>query len=473
MNPRASTMLIPLPRPQYVPVPEALISALAWRLFEVPLDPDPSGRPIGLMFRASSRAGRGRTLDLRATAPEGDRLVRFAESLRRHHLRSEGDPLIVAEAVLNSVAGVRVQKSGSQPASPITPAFALLQNMRGLQGTRNPPDLAEILETLFGLGLEQSADSDGVAATWLRATEHRMSIDELSRLLDVAVDESVLDGPRTRRPRSKADRFSAWQGNFEDTPFEWFAGAWQRLTEPRWVEALPARIWVDWATTVLRLAVGLGYLWESAWYEALARHVLSDSAPDWDAVRARMGNVVPWKSSRAGAVALDVAPQLSWRIFRGDQLRGSISSWLDEHEKHEVEFEAAVIAMREDTAFCDELVILVNSNSSTPSGKNLWEAVKYALKTRDASGAHADYYGLLRTSGRYLMVDPGTEWIAVVASLACDRPGGATDVGNVLQSLEQMGVRPELSDLILLLEKAGIARGSADADQGVIVQSAF
>lgn len=46
-------------------------------------------------------------------------------------------------------------------------------------------------------------------------------------------------------------------------------------------------------------------------------------------------------------------------------------------------------------------------------------------------------------------------------------------MGRVLLGLDELGIRPGLADLIRLLEKAGLARGSADADQGVIVQSAF
>ncbi|MHB1171112.1 MAG: hypothetical protein ACYCZY_01180 [Lacisediminihabitans sp.] len=473
MSERAFRMILPLPRPQYVPVPEAFITALAWRKFNVELKDEAAGRPVGLMFRPSARGSRTKVLDIQSTAPEGDRLVKFAEALNRRHLRTEGDPRILAEAVLNSVAGVRVEKSGSQPASPITPAFALLQNIRGLQGVRNPPDLAEILETLYELGSRPDGNSSGVADLWLTASQHRMAIDELSRLLDGAVDESILGNLRTPRHHVSSNRATPWRGELDGSPFEWFKEAWDTLTQDVWVEALPARVWVDWATTVLRLALGLGYLWESAWYDALARQIIGTDKIAWPDVRGRMGAIIPWKSSRAGKVALDVAPQLSWRVFRGDQIRGHLSNWVDSHEASQGDFESVGYAMRNDVAFSEKLVTTISSNSSTPAGKNLWEAVKYALKTRDASGAHADYYGLLRTNARYLTVDPGTEWIAVVASLSCGTPGGSADVGRVLLTLEKMGMRPELSDLIALLEKAGIARGSADADQGVIVQSAF
>jgi len=115
----------------------------------------------------------------------------------------------------------------------------------------------------------------------------------------------------------------------------------------------------------------------------------------------------------------------------------------------------------------------ISSSRRESSGNNLWEATKYALLARGTSDQNPDYYGVLHANGRYLTVDPGTEWVAVVASLACEVPGGATDVGTVLDSLEKLGMRPELSDLVALLERAGMARGSADADRGVMVESAF
>jgi hypothetical protein len=470
--PNEALIVLPLPRPQYVPVPEAFITSLAWRLFRVTLKDSASGLPVGLMFRPSSRASRSRTLDNRQTLPVGPLLQTFADALKANNLRIEGDPLELAQAVLNSIGGVRIEKSGSQPASPLTPGLALLQNVRGLQGTKNPPDLAEIVETLFSLGLASGAMSPGVAKTWLAAAEHRMSIDSLLKQIDVSVDGSLLGERRELREEPVSTRAAAWKGSLPESPFSWFVDAWLRLTSPEWVEALPARVWVDWASTVLRLALGLGYLWEAAWYESMARQIIGVGELSWESVRANMDAIVPWKSSRAGAVALDVASQLSWRVFRSDRLRALFARWGNDHLYSE-HFSTALGAMREDDDFCSQLVDALGSNTSTPAGKNLWEAVKYALKTRDSTGEFADYYGLLRSSGRFLTVDPGTEWIAVVASLACESPGSSTDVGTVLLSLQQMGIRPELRDLIDLLEKAGIARGSADADQGVIVQSAF
>jgi hypothetical protein len=471
MIPTADKLALPLPRPQYVSVPEALITALAWRVFDVELSEEENGKKIGMLFRADNRETK--TLSIRSSEPKGESLSRFAASLEAEGLTTTGDAALLAEATLNSVAGVRVEKSGSQPASPITPAFALLQNMRGLQATQNPPDLAEILEWLFHIGQAEAITSVGVANLWRDAAEERMRVDPLAAALDRAVDNGLLDSPRFPRDADTRVHSAEWQGLFPDTPYTWFTGAWKTLTTPEWVAALPARVWVDWATTVLRLGLGLGYLWEASWYEAIAREILRPTRRTWSELVADVPTTVPWKSSRAGAEALDVAPLLGWRVYRGDQIRVLIASWIKDNGKVREDFRSAIGRMNADTEFVDLLVEAVGSRRRTSGGSNLWEAVKYALKSRESSGSSADYYGLLQSNGRFLTVAPGTEWIAVVGSLACIEPGGHSDVSVVLDALAEMGVRPELSDLIALLERAGMARGSADADQGVVVQSAF
>ncbi|XAZ32259.1 hypothetical protein AAHB34_05300 [Paenarthrobacter ureafaciens] len=149
-----------------------------------------------------------------------------------------------------------------------------------------------------------------------------------------------------------------------------------------------------------------------------------------------------------------------------------IETWL-EQGRSELSADDALKVMRNDEGLRKSLVRALGSKRKISSGNNTWEAIKYALKVRESFGEFADHYGLLAQNHRYLTVEPRTEWVAVIASLSCPEPGGETDVGRVLLGLDELGIRPGLADLIRLLEKAGLARGSADADQGVIVQSAF
>lgn len=467
----AHNLILQVNRPQYVSVPEGFISALAWKVFESSdVEPKDGGKPIALMFKVKKATTK--TVDLRTTAPEGTELRGYGEHLVKSgiatNLKNYDD---LAAAVVNSVAGVQAEKSANQAASPITAGFALMQNMRGVQRTKNPPDLAEVLEALFNLGLAADESSSGVARLWLDAADHRRKIDDLLRIMDDATRQHLFaDAPRERLFDSDSGR-EPGLGLFAGTPFSWFAGAWKKLTSPEWVEALPSRVWVDWATTILRLALGQGFLWEAAWYETIARRVLASKPTTWLDLRGDIPEILPWKSSRSSVGVRDVAPLLLWRIHRGAAIRKILMDWFSSEGRSELQISDAFRDMCQDHNLTDDLTAALGSRQRT--AVNIWEAVRYALMTRDASGPFADYYGLLRSNGRYLTVEPGTEWMAVVASLACGTPGATSDVATLMLDLEELGLRPELGDLISLLEKAGLARGSADADQGVLIQSAF
>ncbi|MFJ6538841.1 hypothetical protein ACIQH5_21640 [Paenarthrobacter sp. NPDC091711] len=463
-------------RPQYVSVPEAFISSMAWTMYDhrsKKIAED--GVPVGYMFRSETTGTT--TLKIRSTAPEGENLLEYGHQLVVHGLatnaKNESD---LASAVLNSVAGVQAEKSKSQAASPVTPAFALLQDMRGFQRTKNPPDLAGILETLFRLGLTDDSISTTASRLWLNAAKKRCEIDPLLSAIDKATKTALLDLGYTEREEngsSERQLSSDWdrRGLLEGTPYSWFTRTWVKLTSDEWVKALPSRVWVDWATTVLRLALGQGFLWEAAWYETLGRRILSGTPASWHEVKEQVPEILPWKSSRSSIAVRDVAPLLSWRVHRGSKIRTLLEGWLAENQNGNQEFENAFNEMSGDA----QLVRSVTSalGSKERSSVNTWEAVRYALLTREASGPFADYYGLLRSNGRFLTVQPGTEWMAVVASLSCSGPGKTSDVATLMLNLQELGLRPEAGDLIQLLEKAGLARGSADADRGVIIESAF
>lgn len=472
----ATHILLPLNRPQYVSVPEAFISSLAWMVHDHrSKEISENGVPLGYMFR-SETSGTA-TLKIRATAPQAQKLADYGQQLAVQGLATNAKYEIdMAAAVLNSVAGVQAEKSKSQAASPITPAFALLQDMRGFQRTKNPPDLGGILEALFRLGLTADDERTSAARLWLNAANRRCEIDPLLSAINNATKVALLDaGYPERLEGDDGDRTNATEpdrtGLYEGTPFSWFARAWQKLTSDEWVNALPARVWVDWATTVLRLALGQGFLWEAAWYETLARRILSGKPGNWSEVREQVPEILPWKSSRSSVAVRDVAPLLSWRVHRGSRIRKILEEWLESHQAAQMDFVTALAQMSKDEDVKGSLTVALGSGER--SAANTWEAVKYALLTRDASGPFADYYGLLRSSGRFLTVQPGTEWMAVVASLSCDGPGKTSDVATLMLSLQELGLRPEAGDLIQLLEKAGLARGSADADRGVIIESAF
>lgn len=466
----ARHLLLPFNRPEYFSVPEALLSSLAWRAYEIASEAD-AFKPVGLMYKADAKETQ--YLSLRPTKPGGAAAESLGQELKRRALNTAASDSLLGEAVASSVMGIRIEKTGNQPASPMTPALALMQDPRGVLVKKGPPDFAAIIESLFTVGHGSGGPAASATQLWLRAADQRLTLDPLLDVIDASMMSTVFEGRCSRRTSSPISEESVdWCGFYPETPYEWFAKSWVALTSKEWVEVLPARVWVDWATTVLRLAMGLGFLWEYAWYEALGTAIIQNSVPDkFEELRSTVRAPLPWQSSRSSVSVRDVGSTIKWRISRGERIRKSLKERLNELGGHQ----DAMDFLRDAAASEDfRRSLAAEVAEKKEAGKLVWETVKYGLQVRESSGPYTDYYGILKTRGRrYLVIDPGTEWIAVVASLTCGKPGSQCNVGEVLRDLTVLGMRPELGDLVSLLERAGMARGSADADHAVIVESAF
>jgi hypothetical protein len=187
-----------------------------------------------------------------------------------------------------------------------------------------------------------------------------------------------------------------------------------------------------------------------------------------------MDPTLPWKFSRSTAEIRDLSSRLKSRTQRANDIRPLIEGWLAESGRKELESDHALELMAQDDALVAALKSILSGVGKKNTSQHLWEAIKYSLMTREASASEADHYGFLRSKGRrFLFADPGIEWITVVASLSAKSPGSFTHLGEVMRNLSMAGIRPDPRDLVLLLEKAGLARGSADADHGVVVETAF
>ncbi|KSU65992.1 hypothetical protein [Arthrobacter sp. NIO-1057] len=463
----ASSMILKFNRPQYVSIPEGFVSALAWQCFDVE-NSHLGADPVGRIYRSikTSTSKRVRILE---TTPERESLSAFGRELALNGITVEAvDAEVLAQAVSNSVSGIQSEKGTIQAASPLTPTFALMQDMRGIQGTRNPPDLGGILDDMYQYGIPLGSESQpSASALWLRAAKQRCDQDPLLAAMDDAIRKLTFSD--TLSPLDPASVLPI--ADFSGTPFVWFQESWSRLTSESWVSALPARVWADWATTVLRMSFAMGFLWEATWYVKLAKSVVSGDLLTWQESIKSVGEILPWRSMRSSTSVRDIAAHLSWTVHQGAVVREQLSNWDKSGIFEDLSFDDALAMMHSDEEYRTPLKqALSNRQKNT---RNIQEAIRYTLKTRDRVGETADYYGLLRSSGRYLTVDPGTEWITVVASLTCRRPGTEANVGDLMENLQLLGLYPELADVVDLLERAGLARGSADADQGVRIQSAF
>lgn len=468
---KARSLIIPLKRPQYVSVSEGYINAIAWSLFDIELENKPTGSRIGLRYRGVDKAGQ--KLVIRFTEPSQERYEVISKKLEELGVKGVTQNNIGAKALVHSIVGVKPEGAKFAPASPMTPSLALLNNPVGIHGSENPPPDAEILETIFQLGGKPESNVS-LAGSWLGALEHRMELDPLLASIDAVVNETFFDSQRKVRDKSAQTLPSEFLAITSNSPFSWFHLSWVKLTSKEWVAALPARVWTDWATTLLRCGYGLAYLWESAWYESLAKFLVSGKSGGLSEMMRLMEPTLPWKFSRSSAEIRDLSSRLKARAQKANQIRPLIESWLAQDARQELEMDHAIEVMANDEGLVEELKSILSGSGNKGTNQNLWEAIKYSLMTREASASEADHYGFLRSRGRrYLFADPGIEWITVMASLSAKGPGSFTHLGEVMRNLTMAGVRPDPRDLVVLLERAGLARGSADADHGVIVETAF
>lgn len=479
-------LLLPMKRPEYYSVPEALLSSLAWRAYENISPEVPIGRgskapkstasrkkQTGHMYEATPRSHS--TLDLRATRPKGDDATNFGNSLKHvGGFSTDASDRLLGDAVASSILGIRIEKTGNQPASPLSPALALLQDPKGVLVKAGPPDFGDIIETIFALG-HDAVPSLSATGMWLKSADKRMQIDPLLSSINASVMDSIFgDSVQLRQSQATVTSTDSWLGMFPNTPFAWFAESWTTLNSDDWVSALPSRVWVDWATALLRLGVGLGFLWEYSWYETIGSAIVGNAVPDsFDELVDSVSSPLPWRSSNCTISVRDVGSEIKWRMTRGEKVRKYLDKQLKEYKNSpELANIDAITFLNILSENKQELKKILADK--TQAGKAVWETVKYGLQVREQSGPFTDYYGLLKTRNRnYLVVEPGTEWMAVVASLTCGAPGQRCNVGAVLRNLSRMGMRPEQTEVIEILERAGLARGSADADHAVIVESAF
>jgi hypothetical protein len=110
------------------------------------------------------------------------------------------------------------------------------------------------------------------------------------------------------------------------------------------------------------------------------------------------------------------------------------------------------------------------------TANNQKEFVRYLMLSRSSDDDvvdQADFYFLARTNSRHFWLHPGPEWLVVVASLVCANPGGSCTLGSLLADLAGLGIRVERSVVLELLEEAGLSADSPDADNAIVVSSAF
>ncbi len=473
---RASLLLLgEINRPEYPQAPESFLTALTWNCYELNA-PDEDPRKLALVYRNRDEMRTAKTVRFVETYPRGEAAADWGAVLQRYGLSAAAGHQKVGRCIAESLVGVGVTKSKSQAAVPLSVGISLLQNISGMTGKKGPADIGLIIEQIYALGTLGAAapiaHQSSASQLWFLASERRIEGDGLLAAIDKGA-RALLPGDLVFNDRIRDfDHYGDFLGLLEGTPFVWFAEAWRVVTSPEWTRSLPARVWADWATAILRLGFGMTFLWEAAWFENLAREIISGEARTWGELRSGVSVPLPWQPHSASITVRDVSELLGRRVRKAHVIRSCVQEWLSSHDD-DLKLTRSLDAMRSDAHLKHQLTGHLSAKPKQSTAKLTWEAVKYALVTREGVGRNVDYYGLLRSHHRFTVVEPAPEWIAVIASVAAGDAGCQTTIQQVVRSLSQLGLEPSTEQLIRLLEAAGLARGSADADQAVLVEAAF
>ncbi len=461
-----------LKRPQYPSSPEILLSALAWSVVERPS----SAPEAGLIYvRKESKAKRG--VQIRQTKPkDGDELASFTAALLNAGVRTKdgGLPSLVVDAIADSLVGVRSDKGVGYTSSAIGLCGALLQDPIGGLGAANPPNFANLLNTMYALG----GGSGSAAERWFDVASHYAGDPVLSRIEEALASTSLSEYLPQAWPQAKAvlaegaksttlpDWWTADVLNQQlGTPFSWFRDSWDRLCSEQWYTALSPRKWSAWAVCVLRNALGFAFLWEANFFAELARGVRDGSRDAANVARLSLLPSRPLIPYQKGSIAqMDVMPSMRQSLIHGSTCRKAIEAVLKDEKAGCKQLADVITLLR--TKHSNELKerLEVFDDSGTT---NLVETVRYSLIARTGSDVPDHYAFLRRVNRNFTHVSPGPEWIVVMAAMSSSSPRCELRLGDVQRQLDALGLKPRIDFLLSELERAGLCAGAADGDEGI------
>lgn len=485
-----------LNRPEYPPSRELFMSELAWSLTPKvsPRRVDPDFGPAGIAYRD---LGAKKNDDYAMTCPRpGDeRFETLASSLKeRLRLESVEHGKTAARVLLGELEAPASARATRSAATPLTIEAALLQDRRGITGKNNPANIALILEKMYALG----GGTSTVSGRWASAL-HGAGVaglpswvsDGIKHLLPATFQEAAAAIPGRVEEVELTDlRRPAWLVENKETPYHWFADAWDRLCTAAWIDSMPRRRWADWAACVARTAIATGFMFEMHLTRRMVIALASNKAPR-DAVRLAIDDsarLFSW-DDRLGRTAADVGPTMNQLAATGseclsllsrlttpvdedgwgiktpgdyDQYRDGLAKWLAD----------ARAGLSSRGVNIPELVADVLDAQRRGSANNTWETMRYSLLDRSPSGA-GDLYALLRSAGGYTWVEPGQEWLVTIASLQSEGPGKSCRLNDLDAALSSMGIDAAQQTLVARLEGFGLARSSHDADDALEIMAGF
>ena len=482
----ATDAILHFENPWYPPSPEIFLTSLAWSLFSI----EGVNSKTKRRYRRNQRQSRPATsasAQVRTNYEYSAEILASGETGFAHQLASQGFsavrsassnstqvPRDFVNATLNACTGTTSISSDGVAVSPLTPALAMAKTPTGMRGaTANYALMVEQLWRVTG------KKDQSLAESWLDANNRLLNKNNFLRQLDLALDATPGFGPRTRKAVKEVAQ--PWglaekdPGLLRHTPYGWFERSWTHLTSDAWVEALPPRVWTDWASTLIRTSFGLGILWQAHWYHLVARSIL-DGNEELPLDRLDSIELIPWQPRTMPLTLRHVKNHLEMQVATSFRLKDHFEQWAAEFNGVSENGSWTDFAdwIRQSEEKRKSISNLKQTKQNYGKSKDAVEAFSYALNVRKDFGLGADNFGLLRlVSRRFRVPQPPTEWLAAISSLVSPTPSSTINLGQLQSELHCMGLRPPTNDLILDLESAGLAKGSADADLGLEIQTAY
>jgi len=399
-------------------------------------------------------------------------------------------------------------------AIPLTPVCAVLQNQIGILGSSGANDYGAAIESLYQVGKYLVGDTSNVTASAklqfaladrCRRDEKLSALDMaclalLRSALNLAPESLVYDQGAGRLtspaglPKRQSLFFDSNESRVLDSlknagdlnTYVWFLRTWNKLTNPEWYLDIPYRRWVDWLVTAVRLSVGTAYLARSQWMISAAKYSLRTARDDVAALDALINETFvqqPLSWPDRGGVSFidrDVKPEIRKLLRTSVSIRLVVEG--DEFQKAlggDDTVENLKRVVNADTGLAEQLEQALLTPSIDFRQKVLqpvYDTVVGALV--DKTSGHgdsetADHYALMKQVDDAYIIDPSSEVMAIIATLACDRPDGFTSLGRVRQEFQTLGLDPSQNELRYLVERAGLCRSEADASLQVTVSSAL
>jgi hypothetical protein len=481
--------LLALPRPEYAKQTELVLTDILW---------NSPGTSIGVVEALSSLDSKpedgkpSRRLVL-SKRPGGSPLLTETEGWAREAGRigifgAEASADIFSAAALNSILAPSSKRDKSSTCVPVHRGTVPLQTLNGAVNKDNPPDLARAVDVMAFMG--GAADLGEAGLLLARAFDDRGDTHADAFMeavgayvwgkLGIASPPAWPGTLANPLPLQQADGKAAMsQGLGAAGPPGWFWEAWMCLMDPAngWRMALPERRFADWATCILRTGLALTYLWEASVFRALRDFVGDGGEHSWERLRGGLGapKLLAIQPRGTPVGDMNISNLLVAGLGDGYYARSALLEAVDELPSVQFDLSAgreAAIAKLAHVNLDPDLL----SRDPKNAPKTMREFVRYLLLARaadDADADEADLYYLARSRGRYTWVEPGPEWIVVVASLAAGKPGQQCTLGDVARRLARLGIVLDRATLVHLLEEAGLTQDSPDADEALVVNSGF